>query len=251
MKPISVQLYTVRELAKTDFIGVLKEIASIGYKGVEPAGLHGQKPEEIRKVLDDLGIVCSSAHGKLATKDNLAEVVETAQALGYKHIVSGWKREDWTSLDGVKRAADAYRQAGDLLKPHGLRMAYHNHWWEMNDIDGECALERFYELAPDVTAQIDVYWASNFGRVDVQALIKRLAKRTPMLHLKDGPLVEGQPHTAVGAGKMDIPACVEAADPNVLQWLIVELDHCATDMMQAVRDSYAYITGQGLAEGNR
>lgn len=101
-----------------------------------------------------------------------------------------------------------------------------------------------------MVGQLDVYWACNFGKVDVPKLLKKHPKRFPLLHVKDGPLVEKEPHTAVGSGKMDIPACVQAADPSVLRWLIVELDDCATDMMQAVRDSYTYLTGEGLAEGN-
>ncbi|GAF97465.1 unnamed protein product, partial [marine sediment metagenome] len=40
-KPIAVQLYSVREAAAGDLIGVLEQIAAIGYAGVEPAGLHG------------------------------------------------------------------------------------------------------------------------------------------------------------------------------------------------------------------
>jgi hypothetical protein len=44
---------------------------------------------------------------------------------------------------------------------------------------------------------------------------------------------------------------VKAADPKVLQWLVVELDACATDMMRAVEDSYKYLTEAGLAEGNK
>ena len=71
MKPIGLQLYTLRETAKDDFLGVLNKVAEIGYKGVEPAGLHGYEPNEIRKVLDDLGMVCCSTHGPLVTTDNL------------------------------------------------------------------------------------------------------------------------------------------------------------------------------------
>lgn len=251
MKPISIQLYTVRDLAKNDFIGVLKQIAAIGYKGVEPAGLHNHKPADIRKVLDDLGMVCSSMHGKLAAPETLNETVDTAKALGCPYIITGWKREDWTTLDGVKRAADAFQAASTLLKPHGLKMGYHNHWWEMPKLGDKYALEHFYAMSPDTVAEIDIYWATNFGAVDTPALVKRLAKRTPLLHVKDGPLVEKQPHTAVGAGKMNIPACIAAADEKTLQWLIVELDACATDMMQAVKDSYKYLTANKLAEGKK
>ena len=43
MKPVSLQLYSLREQAKGDFVGVLKAVAEMGYVGVEPAGLHGME----------------------------------------------------------------------------------------------------------------------------------------------------------------------------------------------------------------
>lgn len=38
---IALQLYTVREPAKRDFLGTLREVAAIGYTAVELAGLRG------------------------------------------------------------------------------------------------------------------------------------------------------------------------------------------------------------------
>lgn len=58
--------------------------------------------------------------------------------------------------------------------------------------------------------------------------------------------MKDQPMTAVGSGTVDVPACLAAADPA---WLIVELDEYAGDMMDAVRQSHAYLTGNGLAQG--
>ncbi len=58
-------------------------------------------------------------------------------------------------------------------------------------------------------------------------------------------------HTAVGSGKLDMPAIIGAADPSVLEWLVVELDNCDTDMLQAVKQSYRYLVSSGLAAGNR
>jgi len=48
-----------------------------------------------------------------------------------------------------------------------------------------------------------------------------------------------------------MPAIIGAADPNVLEWLIVELDSCEGDMMEAVAQSYRYLTSAGLAVGNK
>lgn len=251
MTPISVQLYSVREAAAKDFVGVLKKVAAIGYKAVEFAGLHGHTPKDIRKVLDDLGLVASSSHAGLPAPDSASEIIDTAKTLGYTLVITGKGPDDFKTVDAIEKAAAEFQKGAELIKSAGLRLGYHNHWWEMSPVDGRLGLERFLEAAPAVFSQTDVYWACNFGKVDVPALVAAHNSRIPCLHLKDGPLVQGQPHTAVGKGKMDIPAVVKAADPKVLKWLIVELDECATDMMGAVEDSYAYLTSTGLAEGNR
>ncbi len=86
--PVSIQLYTLRKEAEKDLLGTLKEVAASGYVGVEMAGLYGKKPAEVRKMLDDLGLVASSAHVGLPTAENLKETVETANALGYKMIIT-------------------------------------------------------------------------------------------------------------------------------------------------------------------
>jgi sugar phosphate isomerase/epimerase len=252
MKPISIQLYTLREQAKTDFIGVLKRLAAIGYTGVEPAGLHGNKPAEIRKVLDDMGLVASSTHGGLAKPENLQEVVDTAKTLGYSLIISGTKAENFKTVEAIKAAAEPFQQATELLKPHGLRMGYHNHWWEMDMVDGKLGLEWLLEFAPGLVSQADLYWVSNFGRVNVPQFVAKHKARIASLHAKDGPLTDSKANmVAVGSGKMDIPACVAAADEKVLEWVVVELDQCATDMWGAVEGSYRYLTSKGLAKGNK
>jgi hypothetical protein len=78
--------------------------------------------------------------------------------------------------------------------------------------------------------------------------VRRLGWRAPLLHIKDGPGDQHSPQLAAGAGIMDIPAIVEAAGDHV-EWMIVELDHCATDMMSAVEESLRYLTSKGLAHG--
>jgi sugar phosphate isomerase/epimerase len=251
MKPLSIQLYTVREAAAKDFIGVLKKIAAIGYKGVEFAGLHGFKPAEIRKVLDDSGLVASSSHAGLPGPENLQEMVDTAGTLGYKLIITGKGPDDFRTVDGIRQAAEQFQAGAAVLKGTGLSLGYHNHWWEFNLVDGRLGMEIFLELAPDVFSQTDVYWACNFGAVDPAKFIRSHKKRIPILHLKDGCFVRDHPHTAVGQGRVNFARVVKAADPKVLQWLVVELDACATDMMRAVEDSYKYLTEAGLAEGNK
>ncbi len=250
MKPISVQLYTVREACAQDFVGTLKKIADIGYKGVEFAGLHGAKPEEIAKVIKDLGLVTSSSHLSLLNKENASQIIEQEQALGNKRLISGIS--NLKTEEDCKRGADQLNAAADLVKPFGMEIGYHNHWWEFDPKIGDRTPHEimFSHVVDNVFAELDVYWVA-MGQADPVEVISSMTDRVPLLHIKDGPLVKGKPHTAVGAGKLDMHAIVAAADPNVLEWVIVELDDCATDMMEAVVQSYEYLTSEGLAKGNK
>jgi len=53
---------------------------------------------------------------------------------------------------------------------------------------------------------------------------------------------------AVGKGTLDFLGIVEAAG-NATEWLVVEFDEWATDMMEAVQESYRYLTQKRLALG--
>jgi sugar phosphate isomerase/epimerase len=250
MKPIALQLYTLREEAKTDFVNVLKRVAAIGYKGVEPAGLHGIKPKEFKRIVEDLGMVISSTHSPRAHADNLPETIEVLGELGVTLVIAGYGGNDFKDLNAIKATAEMTTKMDQTLRAAGITMAIHNHWWEFEKLDGRLKFEILAELAPNVRFEMDTYWASNFGANDSVKLVKKYADRCPLLHIKDGLLVKDQPLLAVGSGKMDIPAVVNAAG-NATKWLIVEQDDSATDMFECVESSYKYLAGNGLAEGNR
>ena len=54
---------------------------------------------------------------------------------------------------------------------------------------------------------------------------------------------------ALGDGVVDIPSVVAAGEGRS-EWLIVELDACATDMMEAVERSCSYLVANGLGRGS-
>lgn len=251
MKPISIQLYSLRDEAQNDFPGVLKAVADMGYKGVEPAGLYGTKPSDVKKMVEDLGMVVSSNHQPWPTLDNLDEVVQVAGELGTGSVVCGWGADFFKDEATIRKTADLANTIVDKLTSQGLTVALHNHYWEFDKIGGQLKYDMFMDLCPKLKCELDTYWSSNFGMNDPAEIVARYKSRTPLLHIKDGPLVKDEAHQAVGAGKMDIPAVVKAADESVLQWVIVEIDRCDTDMRQAVHDSYTYLVKNGLAAGNK
>ena len=249
MKPIGLQLYTLREWAAQDFTAVLKKVADIGYKGVEFAGLHGMPAAEVRKLIDDLGLVTCSQHGGIPTAANAQQMIEECETLGHKLLVTG-PGGALDTMDNVLAAADRLKAGTEALKGSGIRLGIHNHWAEFQPVEGKLPEDVILDKAPDLFAQLDVYWVA-VGGPDSAETVARLKSRAPLLHIKDGMIDPPQPHTAVGQGVLDMPSIIAAADPNVLEWLIVELDSCATDMVKAVEESYRYMIDNGLAEGNR
>jgi len=251
LKPIAVQLYSLREEAKQDFRGVLQRVAAIGYKGVEPAGFYNLAPKEFRKIVEDLGMKIYSSHGPWAKLDNLNEVVETAGVLGLDIASSGFGPEQFKSLDAIKATAEMVNRMVDHLARHHIKLFLHNHWWEFTVVEGRLAYDHFADLCPNVLFEIDTYWAANFGANDPAAQVKKFKNRTILLHLKDGPLEKDKAHVAVGAGKMKFAPILAAMDPRRVRALIVELDRCDTDMFTAVEQSYRYLTTHQMAAGNR
>ena len=249
MKPISVQLYALREESQADFDKVLSDIADIGYRGVEPFNLFGKEPKAFKRQVEDLGMQISSSHHPWANRSELNDAIETVQALGLNRVAAGFGPDDVSDADSVKRTVDTINSLTESLKPHGLSLFLHNHFWEFVPVDGELPYHSFYKNCPDVEFEVDTYWAANFGACDPAEEVANVKDRAPLLHIKDGPNEQGKAHVAVGDGVLEIADIVNAADPNVLEWVIVELDTCDTDMLAAIRRSYEFLTSEGLAEG--
>jgi sugar phosphate isomerase/epimerase len=249
MRPIALQLYTVRELCAQDFPGTVKRVAELGYKGVEFAGLHGMAPRDVKAMVDDLGLAVTSSHVSLLTDESVSQIVAQEETLGNRRLVTSMGPDQFRTADDCRAAAERLQQSAELAKDIGMEFGYHNHWWEFRPVEGVIPHDIIMEEAPDVFPQLDVYWVA-FGGADPVEIVSRYSARAVLLHIKDGTLEEGKPHTAVGQGKLDMPAIIGAMDELVTDWLIVELDNCATDMFQAVVDSYTYLTSHGLAEGN-
>lgn len=250
--PISVQLYSVRNLAAKDFAGTVKQIADIGFTGVETAGFPGTDAKGAAKIFADLGLLVSSGHFPMPVGDKLNEVVDQAKTIGAKFVISGLGPDDFKSEYLIKRSADRFNEAGANAKAAGLKFGIHNHWWEFLPVgsSGQRAYEILLQhLCCDVYFQVDTYWVKTGGACPSNVL-KQLGKRAPLLHIKDGPAKQGVPMTAVGQGTMKWYPVISASEGNA-EWLIVELDDCATDMMTAVKESYQFLTGQGFARGNK
>lgn len=239
----SVQLYTVRDhMASRE--ATLTRLAGLGYTAVEPFD-PTDDPKGFRALADDLGLTVSGAHAMaMLHEPDPAPVFEAVAVLGTDLAIlpAGIPEELFTTHEGLQQAADQLNALAARAAEHGLRLGYHNHWWEFEPVlDGRHALEILVGLtAPEVVFEIDTYWAA-VGGADPAAVLERLGDRVVALHVKDGPKVKGEPHVAVGSGAMPVPAILAAAPADA--WRIVELDQCATDIFEALGQSLAYLNG--------
>jgi len=269
IKPISVQLYSLRAEAEKDFPAVLRALAAIGYKGVEPAGFFNFTPKEFRKCVEDLGMVISSTHSPWASLDTLEQSIDIYGEIGVKMVAGGYGMEKFANLNAIKKTAEVTQKMNEKLARAGFTLVLHNHHWEFEKLDGRIKYEIFAELCPDVMFELDTYWAANYGENNAAEMVRRFAKRSPLLHIKDGPMFKPETYynvatdtmqikpgeksslLPVGSGKNDIKGIIGAMNPEVTEWLVVEQDNSDTDMMECVAKSYEYLVGNGLAAGNK
>ena len=131
-----------------------------------------------------------------------------------------------------------------MVGEHGMKFSLHNHAFEYGLVDGVPAiqiLERY--LDPGINFEVDTYWVKVAGQDPVE-VVRQFGARAPLLYIKDGPATPDGDMTAVGEGVMDVAGIIKAGEPHT-EWLIVELDRCATDMLVAVEKSYQYLAKLG------
>lgn len=239
-KEISVQMYSLREELAVDFEGTMNKLAGFGFKYIEPAGFPGADINIAAKLYESLGMKAYSMHGALPIGDSKESAIEEALMLGAKYIVSGKGPNDFDTLDDVKKVADLFSEASANAAEHGLVIGYHNHDWEMKLIDGVPVYRILMENTPkNMIMELDTYWVK-VGGLDPAAVINEMGERAALIHIKDGAIDPVRPMMAAGSGNMEFKPIVESA--KFAELLVIELDECATDMVDAVEESFKYLT---------
>jgi sugar phosphate isomerase/epimerase len=251
-KPIALQLYTVREQLAQDFAGTIRRIAEMGYVGVETAGFpEGVTAVSAKTLFDELGLAVCAAHAPLPLGEHKNEVLDRLAALGCSRLVCAWLPPDeYKSVDSIRRLCDRVNEAAAVAAAHGLTLLMHNHWFEFEPVGETRPYHLWLEyLRPTVEFELDTYWVQVGGVAPLTA-VADLGSRLTLLHVKDGPADNTHSSmTAVGQGVMNYNTIIPAA--QYAEWMVVELDRCATDMLTAVQQSYTYLTEKGLAHGTR
>jgi sugar phosphate isomerase/epimerase len=239
--PLSVQLYTVRQALETDLDGTIDRLASIGFELVEPYNFTANT-DALRAALSRNGMSAPSGHAPLLDGDRDL-IFEAARTLGLGTVVVPMVDPvRWTTEEAVVQTAQALNEVAALGAEYGISVGYHNHWWEVEtDFGGRSGLEVLAEgLDPAVVLEVDTYWVAVGGH-DPAELLKKLGDRVRFIHIKDGAVDrDNKSQVAVGSGRMDIPAVLEAAAS--VEVGVVELDDSSGDLFEALEGSLRYLT---------
>lgn len=237
----SVQLYTVRKALERDLPGTLRKVAEIGFTMVELYRFV-EYAAELKQALAENNLLAPSGHAPLLRGDQ-DKIFAAAQQLAIGTVIDPLvPAERWNSIADIKKTAAHLNSAAEKGAAYGVRVGYHNHWWEVGSvIEGRTALEHLADnLDPAVVLELDTYWAA-VGGEDPAELLARLGDRVKFIHIKDGPLTpDPSSQTAVGDGNMAIWDVLAAA--RSLEVGVIELDGFKGDVFGAVRDSYKYLS---------
>ena len=240
---ISLQLYTVREETARDMPDTLRKVSEIGYPAVEFAGYGGLAPQEVKTILDDLGLRASGAHVPIDSwETNPKAVIADMHTLDCVHaIVPMVPREQRGEEASVARLAENLNRWGEMCRQDGVILSYHNHDFEFAPLAETTMWEVLVrETDPDlVHLELDLYWIKYAG-TDPETVLRDVGDRVSLLHLKDMAPDDTLSDLPVGEGTMPWPGLLQAAAAAGVEWYIAEQDN-PRDALQDVSTSLQHM----------
>jgi sugar phosphate isomerase/epimerase len=227
--------YTFRMSLSKDAAATLDTIKALKITDMEFSSLFGKTAEELRKLLDERGIKCSSFGVGYDDALNKTQVVgNNAKTLGASFVRVAWvpHKGPFTLEMAEKTVADFNKIGKQLKDEFGLTFCYHNHGYEFEK-HGDGTLMDYIIQNTDpkyVSFELDMLW-TYFPGQDPAALISKYPDRFKLMHMKDlkkgiaGNMSGGTPvenDVALGTGQIDIPAVLKAARKAGLKHYYIE-----------------------------
>jgi len=235
-KPLGFQVWTVKDQLIKDFPGTLKMMAGLGYQSVEmcsPPGyessgfgpLMSMKAKEMKKIVEDSGLILQSTHyGFAELKDKLNERMDFALESGQKQMVcSSFGLPKEAKMSDWMKAVDELNAIGTRTKKAGIQTGYHNHHMEFEKLDGKLIYDALMEhFDPDlVKMQFQVAVISiGYKAADY---FKKYPGRFISAHLADWSSATNK-NVPIGQGIVDWKEFFTAADQCGVKNYFVEMD---------------------------
>ncbi|GAB3914196.1 sugar phosphate isomerase [Microlunatus endophyticus] len=244
--------FTYRREFDEDVAGTLDHIRSLGVTDIEFSNLFGRTAAEIRTLLDERGMSCSSyGVGYADLQDSTDAVAAAAKTLGARFVRVAWipHESPFDHQQALDAAATFNRIGSRLRSEHDLTFCYHNHGYEfVPHNDGTLFDLIMQSTEPAVVGfELDVLWTFFPGQ-DPAQLLRRYPDRFRLMHLKDlrcgvvGDLsgsTAPENDVALGDGQLDLPDILRAARESSIEHYYIEDESPST--ADQVPRSLAYL----------
>ena len=233
--PLGLQMYSLRFHTGTNALAKIDKARELGFRAIEGGAPRGMPAPEFLKALEQRGMKLVSTGSDYARLKNDADaVVAQAKALGAKYVMCSWipHEKNKFSEKHAREAAQVFNAAGEKFKSAGITFTYHCHGYEFQPHgDGTLFDLIVQETKPEfVSFEIDVFWAAQ-GGADPAKLIAKHGARFKLMHVKDlrkGAAINStgiapdEDSVAVGAGQIDWPAVLKAAQAAGIEYYFIE-----------------------------
>lgn len=238
--PIALQLYSVREDCARDLPGTLAAVADMGYEGVEFAGYYGRSADELREMLDNVGLRAAGTHISIDALlgDELQRTIKFNRILCNRFLIVPWLPEEMRSSK-IKwlRTARLMNNIAEKIKPERMRVGYHNHTIEFQLMHGAMPWDIFFGAAnADVMMQLDTGNAMRGGisAEGILDIIRRYHGRAATVHLKEFSSKNEQ--ALIGDGEMKWLEFFSLCETiGGTEWYIVEQESCVIPPIKCVK----------------
>lgn len=264
---VGVQLYSIRQYigGKKGVPGVglakaLKEVAAIGYKGVEFAGYYGNDAKTLKAMLDDAGLKACGTHvgrGEFSP-EKIKATCEFNLGYGNNLIIcpggGNFPGKGQNLDDFLKMLVDYYNKAAETAKTFGCKIGLHNHTreFELKMKDGTTYWDYFFSnTSKDVCMEQDVGWTTCAG-ADPCAQYEKYPGRSPTLHAKENGMGKGVKHFDAilgqpgrpGAKGVDWDRLFKATDKDGVKCYVVECERHG-DSLDVIKKSFEFLRSKG------
>jgi sugar phosphate isomerase/epimerase len=245
--------FTFRNEFAKDVPGTLDKVKAMGITNIEFSNLFGKTAPELRALLDERGMRCSSLGvGFADLNDKLETVVQNAKTLGAEFVrIGSVPHKGPMDLELAKKTIEDFNRFGQKLKDNGLTFCYHNHGFEFEPYEGETYFDYIVKNTNSdlVFFEMDVVWMHLPGQ-DPAAMLKKYPKRFKLIHLQD--LKIGVPPSkagstpnencvVLGTGQINYPEILKAAKKSAIKYYYIEDENLGA--MQQVPQSLVYLKG--------
>jgi sugar phosphate isomerase/epimerase len=240
--PIGCQTYPVRKTINTDFVGTMKGLRAAGFTNIELCSPYGYeefsslqryKPQELRRMLNDWGLTCISAHwsGK-ELFEKADESIAYAKEFGMTQMaiaaLGPFDYKGTETTDDVKRYVEPFNVFAEKANGAGIAALLHNEGFVSAYIDGKPVYDMMIAELNPATTKLQFQVSTMQQGYDPVAYFHKYPGRFLSMHcqdwVKDASARSGFRQVALGRGVVDWKAVFLAAKVGGVKNYFVELE---------------------------